>query len=111
MEGPSASPEGDGEIESSVQGGAEGKKNSGAPWSQTARVNVETEADGRDGSAGSPVIRLLVLGGHAVGKSGNSYNIAMSLEMRHTAMKNTHNFGSFTASYLSQLSNKKKFYC
>ncbi|XP_063886117.1 uncharacterized protein LOC135114246 [Scylla paramamosain] len=69
MEGPNGSPEGDGDSEGSVRGGVEGKKNNSAPWTKTPRGNAEIEADGGEGGEGSPVIRLLVLGGHAVGKS------------------------------------------
>ncbi|MPC78747.1 hypothetical protein E2C01_073244 [Portunus trituberculatus] len=70
MEGLSGSPEGDGDSEGSVRGGVEGKNNKSGPWTQTPRENAESEANGDEGGEGSPVIRLLVLGGHAVGKSG-----------------------------------------
>ncbi|XP_045111898.1 uncharacterized protein LOC123504978 isoform X2 [Portunus trituberculatus] len=80
MEGLSGSPEGDGDSEGSVRGGVEGKNNKSGPWTQTPRENAESEANGDEGGEGSPVIRLLVLGGHAVGKSDIIYRHTLHID-------------------------------
>lgn len=87
METPGGPCDDKGRAEAGTEGSVEGteRESGGVPWAHEARGHgvgegeegqggVEVRGGGRggggEGGEGRPVIRLLVLGGHAVGKSG-----------------------------------------